>query len=253
MSPLDGIHGDCATHGRWLKNPPHKWLTQCPACVRVERIKKRIDDANIPYRFRDSSFASFISTSSEQRRALEIAREYASNCDKLQAGVSLVFIGRLGTGKTHLATAIMRSVIESDICSARYATVGEIIRAVRSTWRRNSEKSEEQVIDRFACTGLLVLDEVGVQVGSDDERRILFEILDGRYREEMPTIVISNENVAGITTYIGERGMDRLRENGGRIVVFNWQSHRGCAGGSDVGVEHVDVAACRLPETACGS
>lgn len=74
---------------------------------------------------------------------------------------------------------------------------------------------------------LLILDEVGVQHGSDTEKLILFEIINGRYEAARPTIVISNLDAAGLEQFLGERAFDRLREGGGRLVVFDWESHRG--------------------------
>jgi DNA replication protein DnaC len=72
-----------------------------------------------------------------------------------------------------------------------------------------------------------VLDEVGVQYGTDAEKQIAFEIINTRYENLRPTIIISNLNAAELTTFIGERVMDRLKENGGRLLVFDWPSHRG--------------------------
>ena len=44
----------------------------------------------------------------------------------------------------------------------------------------------------FIRPDLLILDEVGVQFGSETEKMILFEIINGRYEQLKPTIVISN-------------------------------------------------------------
>jgi DNA replication protein DnaC len=41
-----------------------------------------------------------------------------------------------------------------------------------------------------------------------------------------PTIVISNLAKDGLQDYLGERAFDRLRENGGKLVVFDWESYR---------------------------
>lgn len=83
---------------------------------------------------------------------------------------------------------------------------------------------------------LLILDEVGVQFGSDTERLLLFDILNERYERRRPTILMSNlalddaeeggRVVPGIKSYLGERVFDRLREDGGQSVVFDWPSHR---------------------------
>ena len=54
----------------------------------------------------------------------------------------------------------------------------------------------------------------------------MFDIIDGRYQEMKPTILISNLAIAGIKDLIGERVIDRLREDGGKLVSFDWPSYR---------------------------
>jgi DNA replication protein DnaC len=107
-------------------------------------------------------------------------------------------------------------------------TVREFIRAVRDTWRRTSERSESEVIDEFAGFDILVVDEIGVQVGTENEQNILFELLDTRYRAMRPTLLVSNENTEGLRAFLGERLIDRVRE-GGRIIPMSWPSWRGSA------------------------
>ena len=42
----------------------------------------------------------------------------------------------------------------------------------------------------------------------------------------LPTIVISNIGINELGRYLGDRGVDRLRENGGGVLVFDWESYR---------------------------
>ena len=78
----------------------------------------------------------------------------------------------------------------------------------------------------FIGFDLLVIDEVGAQFGSDTEKLFIFDIIDGRYQDMKPTILISNLDIAGIKDVIGERCVDRLREGGGSMIAFNWESSR---------------------------
>jgi len=79
--------------------------------------------------------------------------------------------------------------------------------------------SEQQAFNYLARPGLLVLDEVGVQHGSETERMLLTEIVNDRYADEKPTILISNLTMLEFTQVVGERVADRFKE-GGRVVVF---------------------------------
>ena len=59
-----------------------------------------------------------------------------------------------------------------------------------------------------------MIDEIGVQKGSDAERRILFSILENRMTDKYPTILISNLNAETLSDLIGERLYDRIKSKG---------------------------------------
>jgi DNA replication protein DnaC len=107
-----------------------------------------------------------------------------------------------------------------------YTSAIDAVRMIRNTWRRDSPRTETEVLDMLASVHLLVLDEVGVQYGTDAEQVSLFDIIDKRYRDMMPTILLTNQNKAGMKAFLGDRSFDRLRE-GGQWVTFDWESHRG--------------------------
>ena len=87
--------------------------------------------------------------------------------------------------------------------------------------------TEQDAIDALVMPDLLILDEVGVQFGTVTESLIMFEILNGRYEKVRPTIVMSNLTEDEITEYLGSRVVDRLKEGGGVLVAFDWDSYRG--------------------------
>jgi DNA replication protein DnaC len=74
---------------------------------------------------------------------------------------------------------------------------------------------------------LLIIDEIGVQFGSPFETNLMFDILNERYEKLRPTLLLSNLTAPEIKAFLGERIYDRLREDGGQFVPFDWQSHRG--------------------------
>ena len=143
--------------------------------------------------------------------------------DSLANGRCLIMVGGVGTGKTHLACGLVREVVSSGR-TAKFTTVQKLIREVRASW---GTKTEQAVIDEFAKLDLLIIDEVGVQAGSENERNILFDIVNSRYEDMRSTVIITNCDIDGIKAYLGERVVDRLRENGGRLVQFTGKSYRG--------------------------
>jgi DNA replication protein DnaC len=114
-----------------------------------------------------------------------------------------------------------------DSRAVMFATVMRAIRSVKDTWSKEAEKTETEAIAMLTAPDLLILDEVGVQFGSETEKLILFDVLNERYEKRLPTLLLSNLDLGGVRTYLGERVFDRLREDGGEVVIFDWQSHRG--------------------------
>ena len=81
----------------------------------------------------------------------------------------------------------------------------------QDTYIANAKFTEEDVIKRFCSMDLLVLDEIGVQKGSEAERRTLFAILDTRMGNKKPTILLTNLKRKELEEVIGERLYDRIR------------------------------------------
>lgn len=194
---------------------------------RAERRQKMLSNAKIPPRFSDATLANFVAHCDGAKHALVVAKDYADNFIEtaLESGTCLIFCGGVGAGKTHMAVGIAHAVIDQDK-SVLFTSVINAVRAVKETYTRNLDKTEAEVIKSFISPALLILDEVGVQFGSDTEKMILFEIVNGRYERYLPTILISNLAKDALEQFIGERAIDRLREGGGKLVVFDWQSYR---------------------------
>lgn len=192
-----------------------------------ERAKAaRLEASAIPMRFREVRLEDYrVNHGERQQRALDVCTRFRDNLGGvMERGNSLVMCGSAGTGKTHLACALALAAMDAGY-TARYATVVKAMRQVKDTYGRGSEQS---VIDAFVLADLLVLDEVGVQFGSDTERNIFFEIINDRYESRRPTIVISNLDKSGMLHFLGERTMSRLL-HGGVELIFDWADYRGGA------------------------
>jgi DNA replication protein DnaC len=192
---------------------------------RQRRMEQRLSMSGIPQRFRDRTFDNFVADTEPKRQALSVAVEFASEfAGHAERGTTVIFSGKPGTGKSHLALAAAMVVMKSS--TALYINALDLIRMVRDTWRRDSEMSEVAVLNDLTSVGLLVIDEIGVQYGTDGEQVILFDVLNRRYRDLMPTILLTNLGAKGMKEFLGERSFDRLRE-GGIWVAFDWDSFRG--------------------------
>jgi DNA replication protein DnaC len=235
----------CAKHGEFEASCFLRDLwTSCPTCAaeaqakeqaeaaaraHTERVacwQRKIGDAGIPERFRDRRLATYVAKLPKQQHALDFAKAYAADFDEIcKTGRSALFIGLPGTGKTHLAVGIGLEVMELGR-TVLFTTVMRAVRRVKDTWGRGSRESESEAITALVFPDLLILDEVGVQFGSDTEKLLLFDILNERYERRRPTILMSNLPIDEVSAYLGARVFDRLREDGGEFISFTWESHR---------------------------
>lgn len=202
------------------------------AAKRAEIVNQRLVESGITPRFRSCSFDNFATDDDDAKRAaLESCRRYADGFDDvLREGRSQLLLGNLGTGKTHLASAIVQTVIRQHGATAIITTASEIARAVKATFAKASKVSEREILDELAGVDLLVIDEVGVQVSTGDfGPGLLHEVIDRRYQQVLPTVVISNVTVENLPRFIGDRALDRLRQGSSRLVRFTWGSARGDA------------------------
>lgn len=237
-------HGEFVSKGFRLEAWKREIWSQCPQCQQAAEREQRdeehrrqadrvarerqeaIGQACIPLRFQDRTFEAFHAADEVQLRAMTVVRDFTEGFAAYASkGSGLILSGKPGTGKTHLASAAMLALMGSGRW-LQYLTVMEMIRMVRETWSRNSERSEREVLRLLGSEiDLLVIDEVGVGYATEGEQNIVFDVLDRRYAEMRPSILITNQDAQGLKSSLGERTFDRLRQTHA-LVKFDWPSYR---------------------------
>jgi DNA replication protein DnaC len=240
--------GSCAKHGSFPIRQINVAdsvirITRCPACSKEDadreaavqakkeqmerqaKIEARLEQAGIPALFRNRTFANYEVKTDAQERAWERFHGFAAGFrSHLKTGTVLVGIGKVGTGKSHLACAVANDLMARGH-TVYFTSTARLFTKIRGTWSRNSELTEEQMLRQFESIDLMILDEIGLQRGTDDEIRTLHELLEARRLNCKPTILLTNLDVPSLKAYLGERFMDRLSESG-VSVKFDWESHR---------------------------
>lgn len=138
----------------------------------------------------------------------------------LQDKASVIFIGGVGLGKTHLATALGHAACLQGH-AVLFTTAVEAINTLTAAHAQSRLKAE---LKKFLAPTLLVMDELGYLPIDKNGADLLFQIISGRY-EKGSTVITTNQpyknwarifnNDATITSAV----LDRLLHHAETIVM----------------------------------
>lgn len=196
-------------------------ITELEVSTRMENgRKRRIREAKFPLLKPIDTFKFEAAPGLEVRLMKELlSGEY------IKAARNVIFLGKSGTGKTHLATALgmeaCRLGIRTRFTSA-CALVNELIEA-------KDEKILSRILKRYSGYGLLVIDELGYVPFSKEGADLLFQVLAGRH-ELKPVIITSNKGFGDWTEIFGDPTLtaallDRVTHKA-HIISCDWDSYR---------------------------
>lgn len=179
---------------------------------------ERYTKSGAPERYWNESLDTYRINNDMQATAAKAATNFlhAVKCGEFK---SLVLIGSAGTGKTHLACAIVRET------RGKYRTAPDIVEVLRRAKSYTSDETEEEIINYYGHVPLLVIDEIGRGIAATDEKYMLYQILNARYNTRKPTLLISNHKKADFLQYIGAAAADRLVESA-EIYELTGESYR---------------------------
>lgn len=194
--------------------------------LRIKNFENKLSSYGVSPRHFEKSFDNYIAETKEQKYALETCRYVAQ---KAADGVckNIIMVGSVGTGKTHLAASMCRFMAaQKEPKRVKLVTVTEMIRYYRSSYSNDNDLTEDQAIANMTNQELLIIDELGTSKGDDKELNILFEVINNRYEYKRPTVLISNLSIEKVKEILGQRIIDRLKEDGCRVLGMQWESHR---------------------------
>ncbi len=182
---------------------------------RIEKIND-IKDCGLGKRFKNKTFVNF--DESKNPKAYKICLEYARNIeDRFRDGKGLFLSGNVGVGKTHLIAGIIdlaarlnkREIVRQHFKIIVYTTAVDLLAELKCSYKK---EGTEDIIKSYEEAELLIIDDLGVEKGSDWVNEVFFRIIDHRYKEMKPTIFASNLRDDEIKEKLGERIMSRIYE-----------------------------------------
>jgi DNA replication protein DnaC len=175
-------------------------------------------EARVPPRYARCDFDNFVLYPNERLiAAVTHARRFAAAFPAVQKGLCL--IGPPGIGKTHLAAAVLKSVVVEKHVHGLFYDVRDLLRVIRSTYNPVVRTAEMDIIRPVMDAELLVLDDLGAEKPSEWVEETMNLIVNTRYNERRVTIFTSNyEDIPDDTEpnslvfRIGHRMRSRLHE-----------------------------------------
>lgn len=193
-----------------------------------------------------ATFANFATrqdwqeTEALQQKAMDyVEMLFSSNRDRKNW---LVLYGNVGTGKSHLAAAIIHEAIDRGLRDCYFRVWPEYLKRLQGTWDKDEDgnqrvqESEADVIRELQQGMIVVIDDLDKRQSTEWVKSTLYSVLNYRYNAEMPTILTFNcapgepSNVApgrlALEDYLGLAVLDRIIEVSYKVINFDGPSYR---------------------------
>lgn len=177
--------------------------------AKKREIEKLFSISSLGERFSKSTFESFLDRNGSET-AYKVAVKYVKTFKEWK-GESLLLWGEPGNGKTHLAAAIVNELSKKGYIVV-FQSVPELLQRIRSTFNSENKENETQIMRALLECDLLILDDIGAEKTTEWVEEKLFNIIDGRYRKELPTLYTSNLEPKELKHQVGKRSYDRMVE-----------------------------------------
>ena len=177
---------------------------------------------------------------SSLERAFNQAHNYASNLNGW-----LLLMGGYGCGKTHLAAAVANFAVGMGVPTL-FLTVPDLLDTLRFAYN-DEDTTFEQRFEEIRTAKLLVLDDFGTQNATGWAQEKLFQIINFRYINKLPTVVTTNLLLDEIEARIRSRLSDPELVTQSRIVAPDFRRPVDDAGHPEL--SSLDLLPSRVFET----
>ena len=222
---------ECAGRG-WVVSSEAEGVSRVRRCSCHSRTGgEPLLAAGIPARYRACTLESFNThvEGSQGQRLLEakaLCRRFVDSFVEDGGGYresGLLFIGPPGSGKTHLAVAVLKELIATYGLSGRFVDFTALIDEIQATFAPDSTLSKRQILDPIQRADVVVLDELGAQKPSDFVQDVLYLVMNSRYAERRPTLFTSNydlpqESDPDLDRAVGPQRLDLSHRIQSRLV-----------------------------------
>ena len=158
-------------------------------CKTDARPETLLAAARIPRRFQHCGFHNFEPVCISVGRALMNTKRFVEEYPVVDVG--LLYLGRCGVGKTHLAVAALKELIDKGIAGFFY-DFRDLLKEIQDSYNPNTHTSELKILAPVFDAEVLVLDELGASKPTEWVQETITHIINKRYNDKKVTIFTSN-------------------------------------------------------------
>lgn len=203
---------------------------------KLRRIEKLKSLSLLGERYKNVTFENTqTGVSSSFDIAFNRCKKYCEVYEKvIENGYGIYLFGDKGVGKTHI-TACMANYLISKCVPVLFTNLFEISKSVKSTFNRESNQTEQDLIQKFSNIDILFFDDLGTEIftkssGETWLQGLLFDLINKRYNNRKATIFSSNYSLNSLINERGimEKTVDRISEmTNGAVIKITGKSLRG--------------------------
>lgn len=161
-------------------------------CQTPDHKDRLLRTARIPPRYQHCTLANFDAGTSDSKWRAKVEAQIVLDDFATIDGRGLLFTGAVGVGKTHLAVAVLRELIERYRIQGLFYQFGALLRQIQDSYNPVSQTSELKVLSPVFEAEVLVLDELGASKPTDWVRDTMMQIINTRYNDKRLTIFTTN-------------------------------------------------------------
>lgn len=200
------------------------------SCFREELIKENIRSSGIGNLIEKQSFDNFRldiyqdeAIKKEMTHNLNEAKKYADEFSR--DSKNLLLIGTTGTGKTHLTTAIARTVIEKGF-EVIYDSAQNVVAAFEYDRFKSGYGQYEARGDKYLECELLILDDLGTEFSNQFTVSCIYNLLNTRINKGLPTVISTNLGAGELLSRYEDRIYSRIIGQDTVILRFLGKDNR---------------------------
>lgn len=177
----------------------------------IARVAKMKTESKLGRRFTNRTFETYKPACQNTKKGKETAFKYANNFLKYkEEGRGLIFTGNntVGTGKTHLASAIANYIMDNHILPVKFGTIINLLDEYKSKFGSN----DDDFISYLSKIELLILDDLGKEKLTDWAKGVIYQIVNNRYEAYMPIVATTELPFDQLENFYGKAIPSRLFE-----------------------------------------